>query len=58
MLGHTHPESYAYFCHFLSLPQTAIIAMIVSTTFLQYPKSSIIDANYYMSVCFFSLMFM
>ena len=32
--------------------------MIVSTTFLQYPKSSIIDANYYMSVCFFSLMFM
>ena len=43
--------SYAYI-------QTAVVAVVCSTTFLQYPKQTMIDANYYMSVCFFSLMFM
>lgn len=37
--------------------QTVVISVIIGTTFLQYPKSTFQDASYYMSVCFFTLMF-
>ena len=43
---------------FISLLQTAVVGMVVSTTFIQYPTVNMTDANYFMSVCFFSLMFM
>ena len=42
----------------LPLVQTLITAFIVSTVFVQWPKDSMADANYYMSVAFFSLLHM
>ncbi len=31
---------------------------MVSTTFVRYSKDTLMDANYFMSVCFFSLLYM
>jgi hypothetical protein len=46
-------HSHTCFAH---LSQTLITAFMVSTGFVQWPKDSLLDANYYMSVAFFSLL--
>ena len=42
----------------LLVRQLLIVAFMTSTMFANYPKNSAANANTYMSVIFFSLMFM